>query len=358
MAVTEDIQIANIEKELDNLCDAQTGSSRTKACLFNFVIYSPEKRRIEYLQNIVQATIEKFPCRIFFIQCDPDPSQNYLHVDVSTETLKLDPSVACDQILIKTTSQQINRVPFIILPYLVPDLPIHLLWGQDPTTEKVVLPYLQEYAARMIFDSDCTDNLKNFSNNILALMKTWPHQEFTDVNWVLTSYWRKALSQVFDSPTAIQRLNLNKGIIIRYNEPQSDWLRHTERQSMYLAWWLATQLKWEFRSQKEHMGKHELTFFNGINEFVITLWPEVHQGINPGIVTGFELSSSDDHFYFISPMENLPKVSVHISTLETCDLPFSFPMPVLKKGFPAINELFYSSQEDYYKHMLERLQRS
>lgn len=352
----EDIKIADIEKELSALWEEHKGSNRVRACLFNLVVYSSEPRRRAYLEEIVESLVSKFPCRIIFIQTDDNQGANKLHVQVSNEVVgKGANSISCDHIQIDASPSQMHRVPFIVLPHLVPDLPTHLLWGQNPTTEKVILPHLLPACTRLIFDSDCTDNLPKFSQEMLAMIQAKPELEFIDLNWIRTRGWRQVVRNVFESSTANQKLQFNKDIQICYNSKKADCVRHLELQAIYLAAWIIRQMKWKWISQCHEDGVRRINCNNGSNDFAITLSPQVHEEFNPGAVVDVEVASTDNHFFFISPMENLPKAVVHISSLETCELPFSLPLPGLKKGSLSMTDVIFAQTSTHYRNMLALL---
>lgn len=348
MNTAEDIQIANIESELSSLHEKQKSLSLIPACLFNLVIYSEFGERNPDLQQIIPALIAKFPCRIILIQENKDQSQNYLRVSVSTERVG---DVVCDQILIEATSQYLNRVPFIILPNLVPDLPLHLLWGQDPTTDTIILPQLISWADRLIFDMSNEQNPKDFSSHILKLMSLHPHIDFVDINWILINGWRKVLKQVFNSPASIQQLQQCASIQITYNN--RDLFPDNRIQSLYLLTWLASQLGWTIQEYHNEKGSYQFTCQESGNEFTAMFLPEIDLSLNPGTVLALDISSRDDHFFTISPVAQLPKVVVHTSSLDTCRIPFTLPLSSLKPGCYYVKELFMSPASDHYKSMLK-----
>lgn len=357
VSVKEDIQIPNIEAELGRFWKKQAEQHHVHACLFNVIAYSQEKAHADYLHEVIQAIVDKFPCRILFVQGDPSPSQNYLRAKVTDPILGKGNAegIACEQILIETSTSQLQRVPFIILPNLVPDLPIYFLWGTDPTIENPILTEMSKYATRLIFDSCNADNLLQFSRRILKFLESKPKLVLMDITWVLTSGWRHILSQVFESPEARQHLNANMGIQIRYNSKKGEWVKHTDIQAFYLAGWLASQLQWKFLKHELIKEERHLTFSNGNNEFIISLVPEKRDNLHPSAIVGIDVASRNDHLYSILPMPNLPKAVVHISTLETCALPFTISLPSLKRGCPYTQELIYSPPSSHYQMMLQTI---
>lgn len=348
-----EIQIADIEKDLDKLW-AMQGSNRVRASLFNLVVYSQDPNRTRFLQEILKSIVEKFPCRIIFIKCDQNSASDFLTVKVSDELTKAgNKAVICDHIVIETSLQQLQRVYFIILPHLLPDLPIYLLWGHDPMAEKVIFPRLHPYASRLIFDSDFIVDPTQFSRKILALMKEYPHLDVIDINWVRCHDWRNVMRQVFCTEKAISDLSKNKGIQIRYNSKNTEIFEHPELQSLYLANWLEGQLKWQEVAIKQAEHEFLLKFKKDDNEFIVRIIPQEYPQFAPGTIVEVEITCPNDLTYLLTPVPNAAKAVVHISSPETCELPYTLPMTSFKKGFSCVTELLFDHTSNHYKNMLQ-----
>ena len=156
------------------------------------------------------------------------------------------PLVACDQIVITSSFQNLKRIPFIVIPHLVPDLPIYLIWGQDPNCDSELLPAFEKFATRLIFDSECTQNMQQFSSQILKKIESIKI-DFVDRNWALIGSWRKVLSTAFDPPEKMEALRLSKRIEITYNDRKTDFISQCETQSLYLQAWLSGPAGLEIR---------------------------------------------------------------------------------------------------------------
>lgn len=348
-----EVQVTDIEKELDKLWGAR-GDHRVRASLFNLVVYSQEAARLPFLQEIIKATIAKFPCRILLIQNNNDPKDDSLNVFVSDELTKVgDVNIACDQIVIKTSPKQLHRVPFIVLPHILPDLPIYLLWGHNPTKEATFLPQALPFASRLIFDSDCVEDLPKFSADMLALIKANPCIEVMDVNWVRIEDWRNAMRQIFSSTICLEHLRQTHGILVKYCSKQSATCRRPELPALYFAGWLSGQMGWKEKSRKYDGGRWEIVFFNGKNDFTMTLSPQEYDKFSLGTIVEVEVIGMDDHSFLIAPVPKTSKVVVHITSRETCELPFSLSMPSFKNGFPFISELMFDTTSQHYKNMLK-----
>lgn len=345
-------KIVNIEKEL-RLIKGDAQANHAFVGLFNLIIFCSEQSRQPSLQDTVQAIVKKFPSRVIFIQKNDTQTDDFLSIQVSNKIEgKEGGSIPCDHIYIEVSPKQLQRIPFIIIPHLLPDLPIYLLWDQNPAIENHILPHLLPFAKRLIFDSDCAADLQAFSKTLLKFMDQEPNVDFIDLNWVRIAGWRNVLREVFDSATANQRLRFNKNIQICYNNKPSTQIQHQEHQAIYLAAWMIAQLKWKWVSSCREDSLIKITCSNGNNDFSITLSPENHSTLNPGAIVEVEVASNDNHFFFITPMENLPKAVVHISSMETCELPFTLPLHGIKKGAQFTTELIFSPASVHYRNML------
>lgn len=348
-----DIQVADIEKELARLSVLEKTNNPIQACLFNLIVYVHDKSRIAYLQTLTQSIVERFPCRILFIHEEANAESNFLKVNVSHEVIGNGKSgIACEQIAISSSESQKQRIPFIVLPNLVPDLPIYFLWGQDPSIENKILPYLEKYTSRLIFDTECAKDFQKYCCKVLEMIKQHPQISFVDINWIKLGGWRQAFRQIFDCTTHASSLLNPQEIVIKYNNKKSDSVRHHSMQALYLVGWLASRLQWQFVKAEKSEGI-KLQFNDGEKDFRVILVPEENQNLAPGDILGVELSDNEQTQFSMEILEKQSKVIVHISTETTCELPFVLSMPGLKKPIPSIRELFFAPLSPHYTDMLK-----
>lgn len=80
---TEIIPPSQIQSELTRIWDSLEGTNKMRASLFNLIFFTKKKTRSQYIRDISQKVIEKFPSRVIFITADPDAGEDYLHTRVS-----------------------------------------------------------------------------------------------------------------------------------------------------------------------------------------------------------------------------------------------------------------------------------
>lgn len=334
-------------------------TNRIKACLFTLIIYTHDNRRSDYFKNLIRMIIEKFPCRIIFIEADADAAHEHLETSSSEETITTgDILISCDQFTIKAGGKLAERVPFIILPLIVPDLPIYLLWGEDPTMENAIFTALQKFRPHIIFDCDIVHNIPVFSQRLL---EQFQHATtgFIDMKWVTIAGWRNILAQTFDNPESIDKLGNAKTIKITYNGKLAIACQDTHMQATYLQAWLAARLHWSLTHREEETHTNSsirLTYINSKKHAIaVELMKMQREELAPGLILQIEIVFEDETTYLITRREKIPVVTVHITSQDACCLPFNIPLPNLQHGISFMKEIFYASHSEHYQHMLELL---
>lgn len=355
MSNSIDIKIPDIEKELDKLWESPKEKKQIKACLFTLIIYAHEPRRIKYLQDLVDTILDKFPCRIIFIKADNTAKQNYLHVNVANVLSgKESTPIACDQITIEASKSQLFRIPYIVIPHIVPDLPVYLLWSQTPFEEHDIFPALQPYASRVIFDSECSDNLNRFCQEMqlnLDVLK----MDVMDINWALVSNWRDMLVQLFDTPQKLDFLKDCKSLTISYNDTKTETLQHPEIRAMYLQGWIASRLQWKYVSSDSFQNSLIISYTMEQHPHIVALSPHTHPELPPGAIVSIEINSTDGRSYYVARKQSLSQAVVHYSSRETCELPYTLPLPDVHRGLTFMKEIFYHKLSDHYREMLSMI---
>jgi glucose-6-phosphate dehydrogenase assembly protein OpcA len=337
------IEIGNIQQQLNK------GQEPLKTYLFNLIVYSPSKERNHDLKKILSRVTEKFPCRIIHIEKITLPDANEIKVKVSKEKLgKPGAQVACDIIDISVSESQLERLPFLILPNIVADLPVYLIWGEDPTVNTKTLSVLQNFSTRLIYNSTWAEHLQDFSLRMLPFLKTLKIDAM-DISWGQLSAWKDLLAQVFDSPEKIQALQNCKKIKIgyRYVEPQD------AIEAIYLQGFIASTMGWKLTAEEIQHDHHKALCYRYQDKDInVILDPVSDLEAKHGTILYFELIAQDGSIYSLNS-RTPSKVVLHVSADKTCEMPCIFALPDINRGFNFLKEIFYQPPSDHYYHMLE-----
>lgn len=336
-----------IKNELNRLRESQPEMNQAKASLFNLIIYVHDPRRLEYFKKVVDMILEKFPCRIIFIQRDPSTKESTLVV-----SSLLGSQGISDQLSIKASGEGLDRVPFLIYPHLFPELPIYLFWSPDLTADTAILPQIKNLATRIIIDSEDTDNLQNFCASILKQLAA-SSREIVDMNWFRIAGWKSIISRAFDSKDRIELLKKASLVKIAYNQLKEKDSSQVITQAFYLQAWLASCLGWKF-IKIESDGKNSLLLYENSFPIEVHLEPQNRPDLpNEEVI---EVQISDPKNYdctFFRKSNN--EIVVKASNQYQCLLPFTLLLPSLQSGRSFMQEVFYQKISMQYPEVLQMI---
>ncbi|MBI3900848.1 MAG: glucose-6-phosphate dehydrogenase assembly protein OpcA [Chlamydiia bacterium] len=341
---------SEIESELMLLWQKLAKENKTRASLFNLIVFHHLSPRTDYVRSTVQKIVSLFPCRILFITYDPHATTPYLKTAISVVTpMGRDSSIACDQIDIGVGAPaSLEPVPSLLLPHLIPDLPIYLLWTEDPTQPHPLFTPLVSLATRAIFDSETTCDLVAFATTLLNLKKK-QGIDIGDLNWARTEGWRDLIASLFSLSEKRKHLNQISVVRLIYNERPTASFCHLKIQSLYLLSWLSNRLKWSFQGVNSSLY---FQFDRVDAKIEATTWEK----LGSGTVIGVHLHTKEGYLF---RAERIPssyhQVKVEISTPEKCDLPYPFMMGKTATGQSLVKEICTQGTSEHYLEMLETL---
>lgn len=317
-----------------------------KACLFNFIVYAPLKDRIESILKFVKIISKRFPCRLIFIAIDDSIPE----IQTTTTSLTFSEVLSFpDQIYIKSPSTLLDKVSFFILPSLIPDLPVYLLWGSDPTKDATLLPNFQSIASRLIFDASLTEDWSGFGKRMLKKFSTVSY-DMMDISWALISGWRDSLARLFSDSTSINMLRSCKRISILCHDK-------TEYSTgIYLLSWLASQLEWSLTDTKHQENTFEINYEYEKNNIKATISEQtsIYSQEEKGIYS-VEITTENNAIYQISHRPLQRTIVTHIIHPDRCDLPITLPFIGSNHSFSFMRELLHQRCGEHYQNMLKSL---
>ncbi len=309
----------------------QEGQSKMRASLFNLIFYTEETARADYFQKIAEKVVEKFPSRLIFITAHPG-EQGALVAKVSVISSL---GVACDVIKIDATGPWKARIPFVILPHILPDLPVYLIWAEDPARKDPLFSAMQQLSTRLIFDSESARSLQEFAR---ALLKNHSESkvEIADLNWARLESFRDVLTSTFFAEEKLQELKKAQEIKITYNAQQTPSFSHTNIQAIYLQNWLSTCLQW-----------------NKQPKFLLVAGKQ--EKLAPGMILEVEITTESSSYHFLCHTDGPQKITLTYSTADFCEMPVHFLFPKGEKGQSLVKEICHSSTSQHYVRVLQEL---
>jgi hypothetical protein len=352
MTTQQIVPPSEIESQLLRIWDSLDKTNKMRACLFNLIIFNQLSSRTDYIRGIVQKIIDKFPCRVLFVSHDADPSKSYLKTAVSVIASEGKHATVCDDIDIGVAGSDWERVPYVIIPHIVPDLPVYLLWAEDPTKSHPLFQPLANLATRIIFDSESADSLFGFSEKLLS-MKEQKARDIADLNWARLEGWRDMLASTFDAQDRLADLHDIKGLKITFNARETEFFCHLKIQAMYLLALLSARLGWKFQGSQKEKGGALFRFEKGIEAAIeSSFW----QDLGPGAIISMEVTTNRQSLYHFARNPKVPhQVTVQISSLESCYLPYQFVLGKSATGQSLVHEIFLKGTSPFFIQTLHQL---
>jgi hypothetical protein len=346
--LTKVVAPENIEKALAELLGQLSEKKLTKASLFNLIIYVGEAYREDYIQLLIQKVNERYPSRILlFVESD--------HLAPLETTVSVLPvvqgenTIYCDYIRFQVGKQDRKIIPYLVLPYLITDLPNFLLWIDDPNKHDPLNLKLEQIVSRIIFDSETSLSLDCFAKSVLT-QKQQCKKDIADLNWARTESFRSLIASLFYNKEKLDQLNQVSKIVITYNVKTTSLFTHSKIQSIYLALWMATQLNWTFKSSKPN----KLLFKTKDNPVEIVLQKGSDDTLGTGRILSLELFfTSDEHYFLKRKPSNLHLINIYHSFATYCETPSEFLMNKEDSGHSLVNEIFQKGTSDHFLTVLK-----
>jgi glucose-6-phosphate dehydrogenase assembly protein OpcA len=348
---------SQISAELKRVWSSDEGKKALKAHLFNLIFYTRKSDRTAYIQTIAQKIIAKFPSRIFVIVAD-EKKEGELATSVSLiHSSKGEYAIACDLIQFEGSGDKLQRIPFIILPHLITDLPIYLIWGEDPSLNNPLLAQLEPFVNRLIFDSECAENLPAFAKSVLGHGEA-AHCDIADLNWARCESWRDLLTDLFASEERLTALRKVKSVRLSYNSCESAFFCRTAIQAIYLQSWMACQLGWKLDKIKNEKEKASYLYTAPQGPVEVILEATCSKELAPGIVISIDLTTQDEMLFSLSRnVHDMTEVDVHISTKEKCELPSQFIFAKTESGSSLVKEICHRGTSKHYLKLLNAIEK-
>jgi glucose-6-phosphate dehydrogenase assembly protein OpcA len=324
--------VIDIEKELKKLWDENKNEKKIKACLFTLIVYSGDSIRGDYIREITRRVTCEYPCRMISIH-ERSADEDCFTIQVAQNSSLAGGSlIASDQIFITASPGFLERIPYVVVPEIVPDLPVYIIWGADAAKKSAILAELEKYATKIIFDAESSSSsLRDYARAISEKIGKVSYV-LQDFHWALSAGWRECLFQAFNKEEGIRFLKSLEQVKITYNAAKSESIPKTDTVARYIQGWLAAELEWR-----------------GVN---VELVPTVNNTFTSSSILSIEMRSKRGDTYLFIRHPDRDKVILHVTKKESCELPAIYPFPDFQRGFNFIRELFFFVESVQYAKML------
>lgn len=324
----------------------------SSTCLFNIIFYIENTASKASYQKFLDSLKKKFPCRAIFIVEDSESTADLLKIEINgQEGLKT--SAACDQISIDCTSKTKDKTFFLILSYLLSDLPTYVIWSQDIVKLNPILEDLKTIATKIVFDPQTTSNLKDFSGQLIDHIE---HTScgITDFAWFNCFGWRELFASVFNTKERVDQLFHARIIRIKYKsaDPLSN---KNDAAAIYFQAWLAAQMNWKVNDVESIEGNKRVCYERFLHDTIVLVVPELSDESNSGQITSVEIEGQNGVHYLLKLGVKDPFVKVWISDSTSCEIPYQVVLSVASKEQLVIGDLFRRGTNPHYHNMLKLL---
>lgn len=349
------IHPSQIESTLQSLQQREQDSNLIKASLFNLVIYTKEDDRETYFMDLCKSLIRKFPCRILFFKESSEKS-DFLETTVSA--LKPDgddTGFFCEFIHFSISENIKCRIPYLLTPYLTADLPVYLLFGNDPSVNDCLSSlHINQAVDRIIFDSECVEHMTTFSSYMTNLIDK--QIDIGDLNWARFSPWRALFGKFFSTEEKVQTLQSCDTITIKYNTHATKSFFHNKIQASYLQAWIAQKLGWKFEKVTSEKSSIYVSYKSNTQIHKIEIIGDAPQeSLPPGRITEISINSKDNHAQFIRDKNSPHLVTTSFNTNQTCHLPLLYPLTKEGSGMSLQREIYFRGTDSDFANALNLL---
>jgi len=297
-------ELAALWKEAGHVAPGETLPPVMHACLLNMMVCCPEPAWAGRVSKTIAEVTRVHPARVLMAIVDPRAAGDSLHASI-TAHCALAPSagrgrqVCCEEISILASLAALPRVPGVLLPLLLPDLPVVLWWPDEPHLEWPVARGLTGAADLIVVDSRRFGDPAAQYRRLTALARP-----IADLSWQRLRGWRELAAGMFDGqafeeyPARIERVTVESS----GGPAPAPGDRTFSAEGMLLGAWAASRLKWHpaplLSASGTAGGDASATFLlaradGGQAEMILQ---QVASDDRPGRITALRLEAADASF--------------------------------------------------------------
>jgi glucose-6-phosphate dehydrogenase assembly protein OpcA len=308
VSAAKGIDAAKLERELNamwaEMSTAEGGAQSAgvvRACVLNLVVYagSPEERG--EVDSLLEAVIERHPCRAIVLVADRKAEEMRIEAFVSTRcqlSSRGAKRICGEQVTIEAAGPAVDTASTAVAPMLVPDVPVFLWWKDIPDYEDKLFTRLAGMADRVVIDSASFDRPHADMLRLARLLEEGGPR-LSDLNWGRLTSWRSLVASFWDVADYRESLSQIKKVVIEYDPPDRSHDQIAPKALLALGW-IAASLGWQMTDGGSTFaeGGAQFRLLGGGREIEAVLAATDDVAGRDGFVTSLTISTaSGDEFY-------------------------------------------------------------
>lgn len=255
------VLLQNVEDELSHLWRMSADNLRTsqninvRTSVLNLIICAPDiesaQRASKLMRDLLSTHIARFTLLILDSRSDlPSGVSSWV-------TLRSFPIISdvmrhnFEQVTLLISGDAVRSTASIIQPLLKPDLPIYLLWLNDPPQDTPIFTDLVRLSTRVIVDSHSFFQAEEGLQALSSLMRQEASSAISDLNWGRVTPWRELVAQFFDVPeyrpylAGVHQIEIEHSVIPgEHRRTAQGGVSPDPIEALLLAGWLKSVLNW------------------------------------------------------------------------------------------------------------------
>ncbi len=291
------VDIHAIDRTLSAIWRDAAGSNNSvsRVCVLNLVAMLDSADQIGPTTEMIARLTDRFPSRAIVVAATEDagpPLEAWVQAHCQLPSPGR-PQVCCEQISVVARPDGHARLPGLILPLLVPDVPVVLWWPRGEPFGGPLYGRLQPLADHIIVDSR---TFQAGLSGLERLVGACHGAAVSDLGWGRLTSWRELVAQFFDAPGMLRHLNTLESVAVRYRA--ADDSLEARMPALLLVGWLAARLGWQIADGAA------LSFVRPDGAPVqVTLHAQPFDGESTRKLLGMELRSADGVFTIERPAD-------------------------------------------------------
>jgi glucose-6-phosphate dehydrogenase assembly protein OpcA len=252
LSVERGVDASRVERELMAMwaeMSAPEGEERSagvvRACVLNLVVYVASKEERAEADELLEAVVERHPCRAIVIAAERESSEARLDAYASTRcqiSARGTKRICGEQITIEAAGAAVETASTAVAPLLVPDVPVFLWWKDIPHEEDGLFDRLASMADRVVIDSASFDHPHEDLLRLAAVLSEGDLR-LSDLNWGRLTSWRSLVASFWDVADYRDSLARVERVRIEYDPPDRSHDSVAPKALLALGW-MASCLGW------------------------------------------------------------------------------------------------------------------